>query len=481
MATTENKPRLGAKVRALRRRKGLTQARMAERLGISASYLNLIEHNRRPLPAPLLIKLAQQFRIDLAEFAADDDARLQADLMEVLGDQLFDKHGLTNNEVRDLVAQQPSVARALLTLYEAYRGAVEKSEMLASRQIDGTEDLPGRPGLASEEVSDLLQRKRNHFPELEIAASAVWQRARLDLDQMQYGLVRYLEDTLGVRVRFVHAGALERAVRRYDPDRKLLEISEVLAPRSRNFQLAHVIGLLECGDLFDRLAGDEIFTAPGSEALARVALANYFAAAVLMPYDRFLLAAKSFRYDIELLGHRFRVSFEQVCHRLTTLQRPGHDGVPFHFVRIDVAGNISKKMSNSGMRFARYSGLCPKWNGFGAQRYGGDIRVQLSRMPDGATFFSIARSIRRGDIGYHAARAVHVVELGCPVEYASELVYADGIDLQNLEAAVPVGVTCRLCPRTDCEQRAVPSIHQALTVDENVRGLSFYADPTPED
>ena len=475
-------PRLGAKVRALRRRKGLTQVRLAERLGISASYLNLIEHNRRPLPAPLLIKLAQQFQLDLSEFAADDDARLQADLMEVLGDQLFDKHALANAEVSELVANHPAVARALITLYEAYRGAVEQSELLASRELP-TDDAErvGRPQVASEEVTDLLQRHSNHFPDLELAAGALWQRAALDLDEMQRGLVRHLEDTLGVRVRFVHAGALARAVRRYDPDRRVLEISEVLPPRSRHFQLAHMVGLLEYGEVLDRLAAAEVWSAPDSEALARVALANHFAAAVLMPYDRFLLAARSFRYDIELLGHRFRVSFEQVCHRLTTLQRPGHAGVPFHFVRIDVAGNISKKFSNTGARLARYSGLCPRWNAFGAARYGGDIRVQLSRMPDGATYFSVARSIRKGEVGYHAARAVHVVELGCPVEHAHELVYADGVDLQNLDAAVPVGVTCRLCPRTDCEQRALPSIHQRLAIDENVRGLSFYAAPMADD
>lgn len=236
-----------------------------------------------------------------------------------------------------------------------------------------------------------------------------------------------------------------------------------------------MIGLLAHSETLDRLSADPRLTTEDSRHLARVALANYFAGAVLMPYTPFLEAARSMRYDVELLGHRFRVSFEQVCHRLTTLRRAGNAGVPFHLVRTDVAGNISKKFAASGIRFARYSGLCPKWNVFDALRSAGDIRVQVSAMPGGERYFSIARTLRKGEAGYHASHAIHVIELGCPVEHAHELVYADGIDLDNAELAVPVGVTCRLCPRQRCTERAMPSVDQGLHVDENVRALAFYA------
>jgi predicted transcriptional regulator len=206
-----------------------------------------------------------------------------------------------------------------------------------------------------------------------------------------------------------------------------------------------------------------------------VALANYFAAAVLMPYEPFIESARLERYDLELLGHRFRASFEQVAHRLTTLRRPGAEGVPFHMVRIDIAGNISKHFSASGLRFARFSGACPRWNVFTAFLTPGMIQTQLSQMPDGATYFWVARTVRKEGGGYHAPQTVHALALGCEVEYAKKLVYADGVDLGAREAVVPVGLTCRLCERMDCEQRAFPPLQHPLRVNENVRGVSFYA------
>jgi predicted transcriptional regulator len=206
-----------------------------------------------------------------------------------------------------------------------------------------------------------------------------------------------------------------------------------------------------------------------------VGLANYFAAAVLMPYGPFLEAAEAERYDAELLGHRFRASFEQTCHRLTTLRRPGAEGVPFHMVRIDIAGNISKHFSASGLRFPRFGGLCPRWALFGCFMTPGMVRTQLSQMPDGARHFWMARTVRRESGGFHAPRTVHALALGCEVSYAKRLVYADGVDLESPGAVVPVGVTCRLCERMDCEQRAFPPLQHPLRVQEDVRGVAFYA------
>jgi predicted transcriptional regulator len=237
-----------------------------------------------------------------------------------------------------------------------------------------------------------------------------------------------------------------------------------------------VIGLLTQEALLDRLVDDPALTLTESAALARVALANYFAAALLMPYEPFLEAARQERYDVEILAHRFRVGFEQACHRLTTLRRTGREGVPFHLIRIDVAGNISKRFSASGITFARYSGACPRWNVFSALLAPGEIRTQISRMPDGRTYFCIARTVRKGDRGWRASPTIHAIGLGCDVGHAKELVYADGIDLKTAEAtAVPIGVTCRLCERTDCEQRAMPRVGSPLRVDGDVRGIAFYA------
>jgi predicted transcriptional regulator len=264
-------------------------------------------------------------------------------------------------------------------------------------------------------------------------------------------------------------------VRRFDPEARELMLSEVLRRGSRNFQLAHQIGLLACPAILDRMAADPQLTSDESRALARVALASYFASAVLMPYAEFLRAAEEVRYDIELLGHRFRASFEQVCQRLTTLSRRGAEGVAFHMVRVDIAGNISKKFSADRVRFPRFSGLCPLWNVHSAFLQPGMIRAQLSRLPDGTAFFSVARTVRKHSGDYNVPHVLYAIALGCDVSAARRLVYADGVDLRNLDAAVPVGITCRLCERMDCQARAFPSLHAPLRVDANVRGPSFFA------
>jgi hypothetical protein len=216
---------------------------------------------------------------------------------------------------------------------------------------------------------------------------------------------------------------------------------------------------------------------PESVKLCRIALANYFACALLMPYDDFYRTAEAVRYDIELLQHRYTASWEQVCHRLTTLRKAGAVGVSFHFVRVDIAGNISKRFSGTGIRFARFSGSCPRWDVHAAFLTPGRIRTQFSQMPDGTAYFCIARTIRKS-YGFTSGDALMAVGIGCPVKDARKLVYADGYDLDNLEAAVPIGVTCRLCERTNCEQRAFPPLQHGLQVDENVRGRSLY---TPVD
>jgi predicted transcriptional regulator/DNA-binding XRE family transcriptional regulator len=467
---------VGHRVRALRRRAGLNQAQLAARLGISASYLNLIEHDRRSLSAPLLIQLSRLFEIELSAFAGDAEERVITDLLEAFGDSLFDGHDLTANEVRELAAASPAGARAVLALYHAWRAARESAETLAAR-VEGGDGLSRveRARLPSEEVNDLIQGRMNHFPELEEGAEEVWREARLGDEDLYLGLVRHLHDAYGVTVRVEKVAAMRGAVRRYDPERKLLQLSEALRRGSRNFQVAYQVGLLGHEATLQRIARDAQLTTDASRALARVSLAGYFAGAVLMPYQPFLEAARAERYDLELLGHRFRTSFEQVCHRLTSLRRKGREAVPFHFVRIDIAGNISKRFSASGLRFARFSGACPRWVIFSSFLTPGMIRTQLSQMPDGTTWFWVARTLRKNVGGWHAPQTMHAVGLGCEVGFARELVYAEGIDLGNREAVVPVGLTCRLCERLDCEQRAFPALQHPLQVNEHVRGIAFYA------
>jgi hypothetical protein len=471
-------------VRALRRREGLSQVQLADKIGISPSYLNLIENNRRPLPANLLIKLAQLFSVDVHSFAADEDQRLVSDLTEAFADPLFEEADLLSVDVREMANASPSAARAVLALYRAYQSSRAQVDDLSSRLSDAGEaalvnadeaaSLAGAH-LPSEEVTDMIQRASNHFPELETAAENMAAKAKLTLDDLYSGLVRFLDKQLGIQVRIARWGTEPGVLRRFDPARNVLTLSELLPTRSRTFQVAHQVAVMTQAALIDRMVADARLTSDESRGLAKATLANYFAGAVLMPYAPFLEAAKQERYDIDVLGRRFRVGFEQVCHRLTTLRRPGAEGVPFHMMRIDVAGNISKRFSASGIRFARFSGACPRWNVFAAFLTPGMIRIQVSRMPDGNVFFCMARTIQKDSGGYHAQHPVQAIGLGCRVEYARELVYSDGIDVNAVDTCVPVGVSCRVCERTDCEQRALPSLRVPLRVDQNVRGVSLYA------
>ena len=474
---TKETAKLGGKVRALRRREGLSQSDLAERLGVSASYLNLIENNHRPLPAALLFRLAEVFGVDVNTFAGDDDATLGSDLLEAFSDPLFEASPLKDADVRELVTASPAVAREVLRLYRAYETARDSAETLAQKLAeagDGNPDL-ARLRSPSEDVNDVIQRHMNHFPELEESAERLWRDAALEMDDLPRGLARHLERAHRVSVSIVRSGDARGTLRRYDPARRTLHLSELLPTRSRTFQLAHQLGLLEARAALERLVDDPSLATHEARALAHAAFANYFAGAVLMPYEPFLQAAQSERYDIDVVGRRFRVGFEQACHRLTTLRRRGREGVAFHMIRIDVAGNISKRFSASGIRIARFAGACPRWNVFAAFLTPGMIRLQISRMPDGELFFCLARTIHKDSLGYHAQQPVQAIGLGCRIADAGALVYADGMDLTNPAGVVPVGVTCRTCERPDCAQRAFPSLRQPLRIDENVRRLSVYA------
>ncbi len=471
-APPKSTQRLGAKLRLLRRQEGLSQVQLADRLGISPSYLNLIEGNKRPLTAPLLLRLAKAFQLDLRAFAPEEDLRLSEDLMEAFGDALFDRDLIPAQEVRDLAANHPALSKAVFRLYQAYQAAKGGLDTLSEQFSDGQGFDPDRTRLPSESVGDFLQSARNHFPTLETAAEELWKEAKLDPDLLYPGLLNAFE-AKGLRVEIRRAEAMPGQLRRFDPDRKVLHLSELLPIRSRVFQLAHQWALLQHGHLLDGLTEDPALGTPGAKALGRVALANYFASAVAMPYSRFLKAAQTERYDIQLLTRRFQVGFEQVCHRLTTLRRPGEEGVPFHFLRIDIAGNISKSFSASGIRIARYSGCCPRWNVHAAFLTPGLIRTQISEMPDGRRYFCIARTLQRETGSYRGQHTMQALGLGCDLAYAKELVYSDGVRLD--QPPVPVGVTCRLCDRTDCEQRAFPPLQHPFKVDENLRRSSFYA------
>ena len=475
--------KLGGRLRRLRQERRLSQVQMAEQLGISPSYLNLLEHSQRPVTVPVLLKLAQRFAVDLQQFSTDDDERLVSDLMEAFADPIFDGQSIKAMELKELVGASPNLGRAVLALYRAYRGGplASRAPAVPDDALDG--ELVETPaGMPSEEVADFFQQRRNHFPELEAAAESLWRDHVLVRDNLNHGLADLLARRFAVDVALLPETAMNGALREYNPLSRRLALSEMLPPSGRAFQLAHQIALLGWRPQIDRLTAGCKFTTVEADMLARVALANYFAGAVLMPYERLLEAARATRYDLGVLQHRFGVGFEQLCHRLTTLSRPGAEGVPFHLVRVDIAGNISKRFSGSGIRIARFGAACPRWNVYDAFATPGLIRVQVSRMPDGAAFFCLARTVdpigRPGARGGLSARVSRLaIGLGCAIGHAREIVYADGLALDDANLMTPIGVSCAVCERLDCVDRAMPSLHHKLEVDENRRGVSAYARP----
>lgn len=462
---------LGNKIRRLRQERKLTQMQMAERLGISPSYLNLIEHDERPVTVALLLKLGKTFDVNLQELSDDAERRLAMSLQEVFADAALGAE-VGPEEIRQLVAAAPKAGRGIVELYRAWRLAREDAQALNLNLPSGRTK---RVVLPAEEARDFFEARGNYFPEVEAAAEALWRDSALPPADLARGLADRLAAKHGVTVEIAAQDKMNDARRRYDPRQRVLALSEALPRSSRQFHLAYQLGLMEGRAALDGYIRAAKLSSPESETLCRVGLANYFAGAVLMPYQPFAAAARQIRHDIEALTHRFGVSFEQAAHRLATLQRPGDAGVPLFFAAADIAGNITKRFSAAGFHFSRYGGACPRWILHQAFATPGLIRTQLARLPDGATFFCLARTVEQPGGAYHSPVSHRAIGLGCDIARAGELVYADGLDLARLDAATEIGPGCRLCERENCRQRAFPPLQHRLIVDEQVKGPSPYA------
>ncbi|MDR3471043.1 MAG: short-chain fatty acyl-CoA regulator family protein [Devosia sp.] len=464
----DNEPQIGGRIKRLRRQKQLSQSQLAEAIGISASYLNLIEHNRRRITVALLFKLAGYFGVEPGELADNDESRLTGDLMELFGDDLFADSDLTNQDIRDLASSNPNAARAVVRLFDTYRQLSHGSATVSGADAAGTGYHQ-----ATEAISDFLQDRANYFPTLEAAA----ERIRADIDHasdvFSYGLKTYLFNVFGIEWRL---GSLPHGVaRRFDQDRRQLVIADTLPPESGVFAVAHQTGLMGAEQEIRDIIATSNLPDGDAPALARNVLASYFAAALIMPYEPFHRACRDTRYDIERIARRFNASFEQVCQRMTALQRPGLSGIPLHLVRTDIAGNISKRFSLSGIQIPRHSGACPRWNVYAAFLHPEQINIQISQMPEGQRYFCIAKAIVKGGYRHNAPRSYLSIGLGCNISHAHEMIYSDGVDLANPSQTVPIGVGCRICPRHECGQRALPPADHRFTLSEMDRPESLYA------
>src|SRR6266571_6920635 len=438
MATDSGKKLfVGPRFRRIRQQLGLSQTQIAEGLGISPSYINLIERNQRPVTAQILLRLAETYDLDLRDLATADEDRFFAELNEIFSDPLFRQIDLPKQELRDLAELCPGVTHSLQRLYAAYTEA-RRGETLVAAQMALRDELSA----PAEELFAALSAR--------------------------------LREKHSVVTRIMPVDVMRETLRRFDRHRRQLLISELVDGPGRAFQLAFQIGLSECGGSFETIVGRAGPLDDTPRRLYRITLANYFAAAVMMPYQVFHGAAEALSYDVHVLAQRFNAGFEQVCHRLTTLQRPNARGVPFFLLRVDNAGNVSKRFSSGTFPFSKFGGTCPLWNVHSTFDTPDRLLSQVIELPDGTRYFSIAQMVRRPVAPHPLAQPRFAIGLGCEIRHAAKLVYAAGMDLEKAEGT-PIGVNCRLCERENCSQRAEPPITRTLILDENTRRVSSFA------
>jgi predicted transcriptional regulator/transcriptional regulator with XRE-family HTH domain len=479
MANSMRKTFLGVKLKTLREQRGLTQAALAQLLGLSPSYLNQLENNQRPLSVPVLLRLQATLGLDLQPFSEDDEARITSHLQDVVADS--GGAGIVPQaELRAMAQQMPALAQVLINLHRRGKDAEVRLSALAASLGDGTGDLVGESAQPHEEVRHFFYERHNHIAVLDEAAEALEARLGRDMDARELAsrLEAWLLSMHGVTTQSLpesHRRFEGGTLRRFDPRTRVLQVSDEAEPGQRAFQLATQLAYLEAGDAITAIADEGTFSGPEPRSLARIGLGSYFAGAVVLPYGRFLAAAQALHYDIELLAQRFGVSFETVCHRLSTLQRPSAPGIPFFFVRVDRAGNFSKRQSATDFHFSHSGGTCPLWNVYDAFAQPHKVLTQLATMPDGRTYLWIARSITRATGGYGSPERTFAIGLGCDVRHASRLVYAKGLALTDTSAATPIGAGCKVCDRQGCAQRAFPALGRRLRIDENERPREPYA------
>jgi len=467
----QSKHYVGRKIKAIRREGGLSQAAFAEKLSLSTSYLNQLENNQRPVTATVLLSLAENFDVDITSLAGQDDDRLVADVREVLADPVFQTAGFPLQDIKFLVSNLPDVAKGIIQLHQRFHQSNER--LLELDDTMRRSDALVQP-TPYEEVRDFFHYRDNYIHTLDVAAEELSTviggegAARLD------ALKAYIKSKHGVKVEIVPPDMQRGVLRRYDAAEKVLRLSAHLPSGSQFFHLAHQLVQFEQPTVMAEQVAEADFKTELAGTVCLTGLANYFAGALLLPYGPFLAAAKACRHDLRILAVKFGATIEQVAHRLSTLQRPEARGIPFFFVRVDRAGNITKRHSATKLTFARFGSACPLWNVYRAFGGQGDIDRQLAETPDGVRYLCLAAPVVK-EAGTYGEPSQHfAIALGCEVKHASEIVYADDLAVDNDRLYEPIGISCRLCERTDCSQRAVPPLDRAFTMNPAVRKVLPY-------
>ena len=507
---------IGFRISNRRKSLKISQVSLARSLGISASYLNLIENNKRDIGGALLNRVAAQLSIDIDELAGRTEQKLLQDLEEAFADPLLESLPFRPDERRELVAQYPASAGAVSRLHRAYSSAVGNADAYADRlrsdpllsqllhqilsgitairssaeiledvtDLDEAErrqflaaigrdsrtlsevarNLIGQFDTSSQirrsvsparEIDDLLIERENHFPLLEDVADQL----RAEIERAgPFGIATLsglLADRFGVVVRF--GGPPDEpdypGQYRFDAIPRLMWFHGATTLATRQFQLARLYGELAAPDAIAAALESATLSTPTALRLASRAVGSYLAGAMVFPYQRVLTDAEACAYDIDHLRQAYHASFEQVAHRLVTLRRPGQQGIAFGFLRSDPAGRLTKHFPLPGLLLPNSGHACPLWAIYGAFRTPEVPLRQVVRFSDGSRYLFLARTVQRRTASFREQAVASSVMLACDVLHADRTVYGAGLDLSDLDADILVGPSCRLCTRRDCASR----------------------------
>ena len=465
--------KIGPKIKAFRRQLGLQANKFAEQINISPSYLNLIESGKRNIDGDLLIKISKELRVEVSDLTSKAEINLENNISELLDDQLFDDLDILGPEVKDLVNTNPKIAKALIKLGDNFKQKdhemINKVESLSGKIIDSRKaSFPG------EVISDFLQEKKNYFPKLEDFANKIFEKVQKNNRTRYIALCEFLKSEYSILVKDVIPEDGKPFSKIFNKEKKELLLSDYNSLETKKLHAAAQIAQEGATDIINDYLSEFKFPSDESKSLTQIALLNYCGAAILMPYRLFHSECKKLKYDLELLQNTFATSFEQVAHRVTCLQDPKLPGIPFHMLRVDIAGNISKRFSLSGIEIPRYGGACPRWNVYSAFTSPGVIQAAVSKMTNGEKYVCIARTVEKGVGRFGQSKSILSIGLGCEAKYAKEFVYTENLSLEDKKTEIPIGVSCRTCDRLDCSQRAFPPLHKKFDVDINARGVSVY-------
>ena len=465
--------KIGPKIKTFRRQFGMQANKLAEKLNISPSYLTLIEGGKRKIDAGLLLRICQELKIEVSDLTNKSDVNLANNISELLDDKLFEDLDILGPEVKDLANTNPKIGKALIRLGDILKKKdhelINKIEKLSGKIVDSRKSsFPG------EVIADFLQENKNYFPKLEDFANKIFDKLKENNRTRYISLCNFLKSEYGITVIDIIPEEGKTFSKIFNKKNKELILSDYISLETKKLYAAAQIA--QEGAISDINKYLESFNFPSEESkkLTKVALLNYCGAAILMPYKLFHTECKKLKYDLELLQNIFATSFEQVTHRVTCLNDPNLPGVPFHFLRVDVAGNISKRLSLSGIEIPRYGGACPRWNVYSAFSRPGVIQAAVSKMSNGEKYVCIARTVEKGIGRYGQKKSILSIGLGCEAKYAKDFVYTENLDINDRKSEIPVGVSCRTCDRLDCSQRAFPPLHKKFDVDINSRGVSVY-------